>query len=87
MPDEARRIIAEMEILSKDVYVSPYHVATVYAGLNEPDLMFEWLERAYRVRARSLAWMQVRREMKPFHGDSRYQNLLKRIGIATGSET
>ena len=86
MPDEARRIIAEMEILSKDVYVSPYHVATVYAGLNEPDLMFEWLERAYRVRARSLAWMQVRREMKPFHGDSRYQNLLKRIGIATGSE-
>ena len=28
MPDEARRIIAELESISKDVYVSPYHVAT-----------------------------------------------------------
>ncbi len=85
MPDEARRIIAELEVLSKDIYVSPFHVATIYAGLNEPDLMFEWLERAYQVRARSLAWLQVTREMKPFHNDSRFQNLLERIGIYSGS--
>ena len=81
MPDEARRIIVELETLSKDVYVSPFHVATIYAGLNQPDLMFEWLERAYQVRARSLAWLQATREMKPFRDDSRYQNLLARIGI------
>ena len=81
MPDEARQIIAELEALSKNVYVSPFHVATVYAGLNEPDLMFEWLERAYEVRARSMAWMHVTREMKPFHSDSRFQDLLLRIGI------
>ena len=81
MPDEARRIIAELEVLSKDIYVSPFHVATIYAGLSEADLMFEWLERAYQVRARSLAWLQVTREMKPFHNDSRFQNLLERIGI------
>jgi len=43
--------------------------------------MFEWLERAYQVRARSLAWLQATREMKPFRDDSRYQNLLARIGI------
>ena len=81
MPDEARRIIAELEALSKDVYVSPFHVATVYAGLNEPDLMFEWLERAFEVRARSLAWLQVTDELKPFQDDIRFQNLLKRIGV------
>ncbi len=81
MPDEARRIIAELEALSKDVYVSPFHVATVYAGLNEPDLMFEWLERAFEVRARSLAWLQVTNELKPFQDDIRFQNLLKRIGV------
>ena len=81
MPNEARQIIADMEALSKEGYVSPFHVAIVYAGLNEPDLMFEWLERAFQVRARSLAWLQVTREMKPFRNDSRFQNLLERIGI------
>ena len=81
MPDDARRIIADLEALSKDSYVSPFHVATVYAGLNEPDLMFEWLERAYQVRARSLAWLQVANEMRPFHDDPRFQDLLNRIGI------
>lgn len=80
--DEARKIIAELEALSQEMYVSPFHLATVYAGLNEPDRMFEWLERAYEVRARSLAWLQVTREMRPFHEDVRYQDLLKRIGIA-----
>ena len=85
--DEARRIIAELDALAKDNYVSPFHVAIVYAGLNEPDLMFEWLERAYDVRARSLAWLQVTVELKPFQDDSRFQDLLKRIGIASNFET
>ncbi len=87
MPDEARRILAEMEALSKDGYVSPFHVATVYAGLNEPDLMFGWLERAYQVRARSLAWLHVAKEMEPFHDDHRFQDLLERIGIYSSSAT
>jgi TolB-like protein len=85
MRDEARQVIADMEALSKDVYVSPFHIAIVYAGLNEPDLMFEWLERAFQVRSRSLAWLQVFREMKPFHGDPRFQNLLARIGVYSNS--
>jgi len=86
MQDQAHQILTEMEALSKDVYVSPFHMATVYAGLNQADLMFEWLERAYQVRARSLAWLQVTREMKPFYDDNRFQNLLKRIGIYPNSE-
>lgn len=81
MPEEAQRTVSELEYLAADVYVSPLHVATVYAGLNEPDLLFEWLESAYRVRARSLPWMQVKYELKPFYDDSRFQDLLKRINV------
>ena len=84
MPDEARRIVDDLDALSEDVYVSPFHVATIFAGLNEPDLMFERLEQAYQVRARSLAWLQATREMEPFHNDERYQDLLERIGIYSG---
>lgn len=86
MPDQARRVIAELEDLSKEVYVSPFHVATIYAGLNEADLMFEWLERAYQVRARSLAWLHVTRELEPYRNDARYQDLLARIGIFSSSD-
>jgi len=86
MTDEALGIIARLEELSKSVYVSPFHIATIYAGLNKPDDMFEWLERAFVVRARSLAWMQVTDEFLPFVDDVRFQNLLQRIGIATRYE-
>ena len=86
MRDDARQVIAELEALSRDIYVSPFHVATIYAGLNEPDLMFDWLERAYLTRARSLAWLQVTREMSSYHDDPRFQDLLKRIGIFSISD-
>lgn len=85
-PDDARQILSDLEILSRDIYVSPYHIATVYAGLNEPDLMFYWLERAYEVRARSLAWLHVSKEMQAFHEDARFQDILKRIGIYETSQ-
>ena len=87
MADKAEQVIAELEDLSQDIYVSPFHVATVYAGLNEPDLMFEWLERAYQVRARSLAWLPVIKELRPFHDDPRFQDLLNRIGIYGNSKS
>ncbi len=82
---EARQTIAELEVLSKDGYVSPFHIAIVYAGLNEPDLMFEWLERAFQVRARSLAWLPVTNEMKPYYDDPRFQSMLERIGVSSSS--
>ena len=89
--DDARSVLAELEALSRETYVSPFHVATVHAGLNEPDVMFQWLDRAYQVRARSLAWLQVTNEMKPYRDDIRFQSLLEQIGIVSnevpGEET
>lgn len=79
--DEARGIAAELEALSRNTYVSPFHIATVYAGLNDADRMFEWLERSYQVRARSMAWLHVTREMQPFHDDERFRSLLDRVGV------
>lgn len=79
--DEALQIIANLDRMSRDTYVSPFHVATVYAGLNERDQMYEWLERAYAVRARSLAWVGVKHEFVPFRGDARFLNLVERVGV------
>ena len=43
---EARDILANLLARSANEYVSPYYIATIYAGLGETDLAFEWLERA-----------------------------------------
>jgi hypothetical protein len=45
---EAQRVLDEMHELSKQRYVGAYYVAMIYAGLNDFDHTFEWLERAYQ---------------------------------------
>ena len=40
-------MLQQLEDLSKERYVSPYHIAYVYTGLDEQDKAIDWLERAY----------------------------------------
>lgn len=80
--NEALAMIDKLIALSKDVYVSPMHIAMIYAGLDNPDAAFEWLDKAYQVRARSLAWLSVTREFDGLRNDPRYNSLVSAIGIA-----
>ena len=45
---EAREVLNTLEAVSRERYVPPYATALVHAGLGEPDVAFEWLERAYK---------------------------------------
>ena len=78
---EANSVIEHLKEISKTSYVSPYYFAVIYAGLNNLDECFDWLEKAYEARARSLAWIKVAKEFKNLHTDKRFKNLLKRIDI------
>ncbi len=78
---EAKEVLGKIEALSDKVYVSPYHKATIYAGLNEPDAAFAALDEAYNVRSRSMAWLKVAPEMENLRSDPRYETLLARIGL------
>jgi serine/threonine-protein kinase len=48
---EARAVLRQLEEWATQRYVSPYHVAYVYAGLGEQDRAIDCLERAYEERA------------------------------------
>jgi eukaryotic-like serine/threonine-protein kinase len=48
---EAREILRELLARADDAYVSPYDIATVYAGLGESDATFRWLRRAAEERS------------------------------------
>jgi tetratricopeptide (TPR) repeat protein len=49
--EQAREVLRRLEELSRERYVSPYHMAYVYTGLGEQEAAIAFLERAYEERA------------------------------------
>lgn len=78
---EARKVATELEakVLKKEV--SAFLPAVVYAGMNEKDKSFYWLERAFQERSNWLTLVKAGRRLKNLHGDPRFDDLLKRIGF------
>ncbi|HLG15085.1 MAG TPA: winged helix-turn-helix domain-containing protein [Blastocatellia bacterium] len=79
---KAREVLTELEQLPKERYVSPYTIAAIYAGLDEKDHAFKWLERAYDERDIWLMNLKVDPVMKNLRSDRRFKDLLGRIGLA-----
>lgn len=66
---------------SKQQYVPPVTVSAIYAANGDLENAFQWLEKAYEVRSRSLVWLAVGHEFDPLRGDPRYQDMLQRMGL------
>ena len=47
-PGDARRILDRLNLLSRDQYVSPYHIAYIHTGLGEFEAAMDWLDRAFQ---------------------------------------
>ncbi len=78
---EAQKELEKLLEAAKTKFVSPYFLATAYAGLGDKDKAFEWLETAYRERADWLAYLKVDPEMDRLRPDPRFQDLLRRVGL------
>lgn len=48
---EAEKILQDLELRSKSQHVSPYLIATIYAGLGDKDRAFAFLEEAYLAKS------------------------------------
>ena len=79
--DGAEKIIIEVKGLSKR-YVSPYHIAIIYAGLQKNDEAFELLEEAYQGRDEWLLYLKIDPRLDNLRADRRFANLLGRLGLA-----
>ena len=78
----AEKIIAELHERSGRTYVSPYDMATIYAGLGDKEQTFVWLEKAYEDRSGWLAlWVKVDPKFDIVRSDPRFRNLLRRVGF------
>jgi DNA-binding winged helix-turn-helix (wHTH) protein/TolB-like protein/Tfp pilus assembly protein PilF len=79
---EARKILDELDQLSKHKYVSPFPVAVAYTGLGENDRAFTELEKAYAERSWAMGMLQVNPVFDPLRSDPRFAALLRRVNLA-----
>lgn len=79
--DQANAMLSKLREISKGSYVSPYLFAIVYAGLGDRDEMFAALESAFKDRPADLLWLRVEPMFSQFRDDSRFQAVLKEIGV------
>jgi len=82
---EAKRVLDQLNALSKQKYVPAEYRARIYAGLGEKDKAFEWLEKAYEDR--SIGTFPISYALRvdpifdPLRADPRFQDLLRRMGL------
>jgi DNA-binding winged helix-turn-helix (wHTH) protein/TolB-like protein/Tfp pilus assembly protein PilF len=79
--DEALKVMANLQQLAKEKYVSPYYFAVIHAGLNNRDQAFIWLEKAFEERQPYLTLLSYEPVFVNLRGDPRFDNLRKRIGL------
>jgi TolB-like protein/Tfp pilus assembly protein PilF len=80
--EQAWEVLHQLEQLSRERYVSPYHVAYVYTGLGEQDLAMDRLERAYDERAGMVYGIKGSFLFTPLHSHPRFQALLRKMNLA-----
>jgi TolB-like protein/DNA-binding winged helix-turn-helix (wHTH) protein/Flp pilus assembly protein TadD len=80
---EAEKILRGLQEKSKHVYVSPYIIATIYAGLGDKDMAFQFLEKAYRERSLEIGWhLKADLRIDNLRSDPRFHDLLRRVGLS-----
>ena len=58
-----------------------YQIAEIYAASGKIDDAFDWLDRAFKQRDPGVTHARVNPRFKPLHEDTRWTDLLLKIGL------
>ena len=79
---EAGKILADLLRQSQRNYVSPYMIATIYAGLGDKDKAFHFLENAYQEKSPDIPYfLKADLRLDGLRSDSRFQDLVRRVAF------
>jgi tetratricopeptide (TPR) repeat protein len=81
--NKARQVLAKLDELSGEKYVSPFLLALVHAGLGESDKAFERLEEASAKRDHWVETLRVHPVLDSLRGDERFSKLLLATGLGS----
>ncbi|HSE65704.1 MAG TPA: tetratricopeptide repeat protein, partial [Gemmatimonadales bacterium] len=79
------QLLGELRAQSASSYVSPFDIATVYAGLGDRPRTLDWLEKAFTRRASYLVFLAVDPQFDTFRSEPRFRELVRKIGLPEGS--
>jgi len=80
----ALQVLEELKSVSKQKYAYSLGFARIYTGLGDKEQAFAWLERGYEERETPLYFLKVDPIWDPLRSDPRFNDLLRRIGLAPG---
>ncbi len=73
---QARQMLAQLESLSQQQFVSSYFNAMIHLGLGDLDKTFEWLDKAYEERSGFMAFIRVEPMLDELRTDARFESLV-----------
>jgi serine/threonine protein kinase/tetratricopeptide (TPR) repeat protein len=76
-----KRVVALEEEQAKRIYIDPAVIAAHHALLDEKDLAFFWLEKAFAEKSGFLLNIKSHPYFDSLRSDPRYRDLLKRMGL------
>ena len=56
-------------------------LAAAYAGFDQKDQVFAWLEKSYRQRSQFMVLLRPETLLDPMKSDPRWSELLKHVGV------
>jgi tetratricopeptide (TPR) repeat protein len=82
-----QRAAAERELrrlldMNRREPLNPIVVVPAYIGMGDNDQAIAWLDKAYAARSNGLTALNVDPVYDPLRGDPRFQDLLRRVGLA-----
>jgi tetratricopeptide (TPR) repeat protein len=79
---DTQEILDHLKELSMHRYVAPYNFALIYAGLEQKDEAFNWLNRAYDARSYMLVvYLNTDTRLDILRSDPRFDELRRRIAL------
>ena len=78
---EVKKILAELEQISKQRHVPFYFLAAIYADIGDRDQAFHWLEKCREERDMWLAFLKIDPIWKNLRSDPRFVEILNKMGL------
>ncbi len=79
---DVESVIKELEQRFANNVADGRDIAVVYAGLDNKDAAFEWLEKALQLRSFFSGGMRLEPSFESLHNDPRWKDLERRVGVA-----
>ena len=78
---KAEAIMAELNQMASQRFVSPFCTAVIYIGLGDKQRALEGLEKTYRNGSQWVPLFKIDRILDPLRSDPRFISLLKKVGL------